>query len=137
LFVPTADRGDENNGANKMNRRFWRIECEEGMKKYSSMIVYEGQISVNKIEELMRILFAKYILTDEEILSSLCKKKTLRFINCIHYSKYLENLHDKSPFRLSYCAQSSGISITIELIYQDELTKQEKEKIKNTSTIII
>jgi hypothetical protein len=45
-----------------MERKFWRIECEEGIKKISSLIVSTGQITDKAIGELMKILFSKHIL---------------------------------------------------------------------------
>ena len=100
------------------------------------MIISAGQITDKKIEELMRILFAKYILNDEEILSNLCKKKSLRYNGLITYNRF-EEKNSQNMLRIIYSAQSSGFSITISLLYENELTLEEKEKINLSSKLNI
>lgn len=119
-----------------MKNRFWRIEREEGINKVSSMIISTGQITDKRIEELKRILFAKYILNDEEILSNLCKKNSLRHEELISYIEFKE-YDSQNKYRIIYSAQNSGISITISLVYENELTVLEKEKINSSSHLNI
>jgi len=117
-----------------MGKCFWRIIVEEHMKTLFSSVVYSGQITEKKLEKLLRTLFAKYILTPEEILSNLCKKNTLRFNNLFEYNRVTEKASN-SRVRISYLAQSSGISITIVSIYEDELSFEQKKKINETSSL--
>ncbi len=119
-----------------MKNRFWRIELEEGMKKLSSMIVPTGQITEKNLEELMRTLFAKHILNDEEILSTLCRKNTKRYEGLINIKRFSEK-NSQNMVRINYSAQSSGIYIEIDLVYENELTMEEKEKINLSSTLNI
>lgn len=117
-----------------MKNTFWRIECEEGIRKISSMIIPVGQITDIGLEKLMRTLFAKYILTDDEILSSLCKKGSLRFKDLVCYNKFQDN-DSQNILHTCYSAQSSGISILISIVYENELTSSEKEKINSSSDL--
>lgn len=116
-------------------RNFWRIEIEKGIKSLSSMIVPTGQISDNNIEKLIEVLISKYMLSDEEIISSLCNKNTKRHQNYFQYNR--EARPEGERVRINYYAQMSSISIVITLVYENELTEIEKDKIKLTSTFNI
>jgi len=111
-------------------KRFWRIDCEEGIKKISSMIISTNQILDKRIEELIKMLFAKYILKDEEILSSLSRVSSSRYNNLIRIQRYHEIESQTNLIRISYVAQSRGISIKANLIYENELTEIEKIEMK-------
>jgi len=115
---------------------FWRIEIAEKNKLQSSMIVPTGQITDKGIERLKQILFSKYMLNDEEVISELCIKNTIRHSNLIHYNKS-EMFDEDNLIRIIYFANSGGMQITISLVYENELTKEEKEKVLSTSSLRI
>ncbi len=96
------------------------------------MIISTGQISNKKIDELLKALISKYILTDEEILSSFCKKGTKRYQGNFKYHRGTSN---NDRFRVNYFVIMSGISILITLVYNDELTEAEKNFLKKYSSI--
>jgi hypothetical protein len=106
-----------------MKKTYWRIEVEEGIQLKSSMIVSSGQITHHGIVKLIYLLFSKSILDDEEILSIVCKKNSLRFKDLVQYVFNRDNSKKKCGYY--YLAQSSGISICINLVYDDELTPSE------------
>lgn len=114
------------------NKTFFRIDIEKGMEKISSMIVPTGQISDKKIEELLKALICKYMLDDEEVLSSFCKERTKRHQD---FLKFNRETSDNDRFRVTYLAQISSMSIVITLIYADELSPTEKNMITKTSSI--
>ena len=109
--------------------RFWRIDIEKGMEKISSMIVPVGQISDKKIEELLKVLICKYMLDDEEALSSFCIKSTKRHQDLLKFYRSTDNK------RIYYSAQMSSFSIIIMLTYDYELTQSEKNQINKTSSL--
>jgi len=111
---------------------FWRVEIEKGIKTISSMIVPAGQITDKKIDELLKILICKHMLNDEEVLSSFCKRGSKRHQD---YFKYHRQTYQNDRFRVTYLAQMSSMSITITLIYEDELRETEKEKIAKSSSM--
>jgi len=106
---------------------FWRIEIEEGIKLKSSMIVPSGQITDKGIERIKDILIAKYMLSDEEILSELCVKNSLRYDHLIDFIASPTIDKNGLPHPV-YFADSGGVHITISLVYENELTEEEKEK---------
>ena len=110
-------------------KRFWKIECEEGIKKTSSMIVPTNQFSEKKVVELIKLLFTKYTLTDEEILSSLIRTSSSIDNNLIKIERHSELDFRTDQIRICFSAKSSLISITANLIYEDELTEIEKGEI--------
>ena len=113
-------------------KTFWRIDIDRGMENISSMIVPTGQISDKKIEELLKVLICKHMIDDEEVLSSFCKERTKRHQDFLKYHRETSN---NDRFRVNYLAQMSSMSIVITLIYEDELTQTEKNKITKTSSI--
>lgn len=113
---------------------FWRVEIEKGIETISSLIVPSGQITDKGIEKLKDILIAKYMLSDEEILSELCVKNSLRYDHLIDFIP--SPTIDKDDLHHPVCfADSGGMHITISLIYENELTKEEKEKVLSTSSL--
>ncbi len=112
-------------------KTFWRIEIDKGLENISSLIVPSGQISEKKIEELLKALMCKYMLDDEEALSSFCKERTKRHHDFLKYHKETSNL---DRFRAMYSTKQSSISIDITLIYADELTQTEKMRVTKTSS---
>jgi len=96
------------------------------------MIVPAGQITDKKIDELLKILICKHMLNDEEVLSSFCKRGSKRHQD---YFKYHRQTYQNDRFRVTYLAQMSSMSITITLIYEDELRETEKEKIAKSSSM--
>lgn len=117
-----------------MKKRFWRIEIEEGIKKISSLIIFAGQITDNKIVELMKVLYAKHILSDEEVLSTFAKSNTKRYADLIDYNRFQGRNQDDN-IKITYLAQSSGISITVSLVYENELSIEEKLNINKNSSL--
>lgn len=118
----------------KNKNTFWRIEREEHTKLVSSMILPTGQITTKKIKELMNNLCAKYILDDEEILASLCIKNTKRYNQIIH--PISSNQVDKEGLHHPvYFVNHAGIHITISLIYEDDLSSDEKIQINKRSSL--
>lgn len=113
---------------------FWRIEIEEEIKLKSSMIVPTGQITDNGIERLKEALTAKYMLSDEEIISELCVRNSLRYNHLINFILSQTIDKDGLPHPI-YFADSGGIHITISLVYENELSREEKEKIRSTSSL--
>ena len=113
-------------------KRFWRIKIEKWTKIKSSMIVPIGQITDRSIEKLLNVLISKHTLNDEEILSSFCKKGSKRHQN---YFVSQRSTDIKGKLRITYSAQMSSKSISITLVYEDELLEVEKEKITKTSSL--
>lgn len=111
---------------------FWRVEIEKWTKTLSSMIVPTGQITDKKIEELLKVLICKHMLDDEEVLSSFCKKGSKRHQD---FFKYHRETHKNDRFKVTYLAKMSSMSISMTLIYEDELKVTEKEKIVNTGSM--
>ena len=116
------------------NRVFWRIEIEYQMKFHHTLVIPGSQISDKKIENLLEILIAKYMLTDEEIISSLCKKTTHRYHHYLDYQRH-QKFIAPGKVRITYLAQISSMSVSIMTVYQEELTQSEKEMVRTSSTI--
>ena len=112
-----------------MKTKFWRIQIEEGMKLLANTAVPHGQISEKGLKNLIRSLFAKYVLNDEEIVSSFCKKGTKRYDGL--FEREYSRAHDGKGLGIT----SSGISISIFLIDEKKLTQTEKIKINSSSTL--
>ena len=117
-----------------MKKRFWRIEIEEKTKIISSTIIHAGQITESKIEELLKVVYSKYILSDEEILATYARKNTKRYAGLIHYNRF-QNRNQNNDIEITYLAQSSGISITIILVYENKLSNTEKKNINKYSCL--
>lgn len=112
-----------------MKTKFWRIQIEEGMKPIANIAVPQGQISEKGLKKLIRALFAKYVQSDEEIVSSFCNKGTKRYDGL--FEKIYSRAHDGTELGIT----SSGISISIFLIDEKKLTQNEKIKINYSSSL--
>ena len=74
------------------------------------------------------------MLSNEEILSELCVKNSLRYNHLINFILSQTIDKDGLPHPI-YFADSGGIHITISLVYENELSREEKEKIRSTSSL--
>lgn len=114
-------------------RKFWRIEITEQMNLLSSLIVPIGQISDNNIESFLKMLISKYLLEDEQILSSMVKERTLRYHNNMEFNRQSFKLSN-GDYGINYFVQN-GKSITMILVNEEDLTKSEKNKISSSSSL--
>ena len=112
-----------------MKIKFWRIQIEDGMKLLFQTAVPHGQISEKNLKNLTLTLFAKYVQSDEELVSCFCKKGTKR------YNGLFEREYSRAQSGKGLGIRSSGISISIFLIDEKSLTQAEKIKINSSSTL--
>ena len=59
-----------------MEKLFWEIAVWNSTKKLKQFLVPYGKIAEGKLEELLRVLTAKYALKAEEIVPCFQKRKT-------------------------------------------------------------
>lgn len=64
------------------------------------------------------------ILNDNEILENLCRKNTKRYNKLSLYERFSEK-DANNLLRIGYLAQSSNITITATLLYENELSSDE------------
>ena len=86
----------------KKGGRFWRITM---MKHHNESIVAEiptTQITQGELKTLLKTLYAKHFLTDDEIVDSHVRKNTKRYRNLIP----LHSNHSQDP--ISYFLPSGG-----------------------------
>jgi hypothetical protein len=118
----------------KKTPNFWRIKIEEKLVPVLSMIVPTCQISDRNIERFLNTLSYKHLLTDEEILAVFCKVKSLRYHNPIEFRRF-QSMDNSGMVRINYLCQMSSVCINCDLVYIDELSEKEKEKLRSASSL--
>ena len=59
-----------------MNKRYWEVTVWDSAKQLKQLHIPVGQITRQKLQELLRTLTAKYSLTDEETAKCFLKRNT-------------------------------------------------------------
>lgn len=57
-------------------KRFWKIQVYDGLNLLFERKVIYGQITESSMQDLLRVLVAKYALNENEIIGSYAKKRT-------------------------------------------------------------
>ena len=71
-----------------MNKKYWEVSVWDSMKKLKQLRIPVGQITSEKLQELLRVLTAKHSLTDEETAKCFLRR------NARSYSALLEIQRD-------------------------------------------
>ena len=95
---------------NSTKKRYWKIQGWDGTRKLFESKVGAGQITRNRMKELLRTLTAKISLNDTEIISSYAKKGTT-----IHYDHLIVQVLTGNRF-----AMSCGTNPIVIAVIEDE-----------------
>lgn len=63
-----------------MNKRYWEVTVWDSTKKIKRLHIPVNQISTDKLHDLLRVLTAKYSLTDEEIVRCFLKRNIKSYL---------------------------------------------------------
>ena len=63
-----------------MNKRYWEVTVWSSAKQLKQLHIPVGQITPEKLQELLRALTAKYSLTDEETVKCFLKRNTKSYL---------------------------------------------------------
>lgn len=62
--------------SNRNTKRYWLIKGWDGIEEIYEERILVGQITENRLKELLRTLTAKLALTEREIIASYAKRRT-------------------------------------------------------------
>lgn len=63
-----------------MNKRYWEVTVWDSAKQLKQFNIPVGQITPEKLQELLRALTAKHSLTDEETVKCFLKRNTKSYL---------------------------------------------------------
>ena len=94
---------------NKTNQKqYWKITGYDGLSTLFEHKIYTGQISENKLKELLKALTSKISLSEEEIISSYANKGTKIYFNHLE----VQSLEGNKP--MYSCGTNPYVTAVIE-----------------------
>lgn len=97
-----------------MIKKYWKIECSEGLSQIFEAKVSTEHLSEKRLKDFIQTLIAKYILTPQEVLEEYKSVPFRKRNKYVHITRTNDKYFGKTT--INYMADSVGISIVAYLI---------------------